>query len=181
MGKTHAGTVWLDAERTSPYDFYQYWINTTDDDVVRFLKLFTFLPMERIDDLAKLEGADIREAKQVLAYEVTKIVHGEGEAKAAQKAALAAFGQGRDTDEVPSTEIEKERLEQGVPAFQLFVEAGLCKSSSEARRLIAQGGAYVGENRLEAFDQPVTLDMAKADGAVWLRAGKKKHRRILPK
>ena len=180
MGKTHAGTVWLDPERTSPYDFYQYWVNVTDDDVERFLKLFTFLPLEQVDELARLEGAAINQAKQVLAYEVTKIVHGEAEAKAAAQAAQAAFGSGAEADGVPTSGMPQERLAEGVAAFVLFNEVGLCKSSSEARRLITQGGAYVGENRVEAFDQLITLDQANEDGAIWLRAGKKKHHRIVP-
>jgi tyrosyl-tRNA synthetase len=180
MGKTHAGTVWLDPERTSPYDFYQYWVNTTDDDVERFLKLFTFLPLERIEELSRLEGAAINQAKQVLAFEVTKIVHGEAEAKNAQQAARAAFGGGEAAEGVPTSTMARERLAQGVAAFVLFHEVGLCKSSSEARRLISQGGAYVGEKRVEAFDTLITLDMAGKDGAIWLRAGKKKHHRVAP-
>ncbi len=183
MGKTAAGAVWLDSERTSVYDFYQYWVNTTDEDVVRFLKLFTFLPMAEIEELARLTGADIRQAKQVLAFEVTKVVHGEAEAKAAQAAASAAFGGAGagDAEGVPTTTLAKARLVAGIPAFQLFsAETGLCKTSSDARRLIAQGGAYVGDTRLTAFDQPVTLAMAGADGALWLRAGKKKHHRVIP-
>ena len=177
MGKTAAGAVWLDPERTSVYDFYQYWINTTDQDVIRFLKLFTFLPLEQIDELARLEGADIREAKRVLAFEVTKIVHGEAEARTAREAADAAFGKGGDTQGVPTTTIDKPRLQEGIPAFTLFVETGLCKSSSEARRLIKQGGAYLGDQRIQRFDQPITLDDA-SEGEIWLRAGKKRHHRI---
>ncbi len=180
MGKTHAGTVWLDPERTSPYDFYQYWVNVTDDDVERFLKLFTFLPLDQIDELARLEGSAINQAKQVLAFEVTKIVHGEAEAKEAQRAAQAAFGSGADAEGVPTSGMARDRLAEGVAAFVLFHEVGLCKSSSEARRLITQGGAYVGEARVEAFDTPITLDMAGDDGAIWLRAGKKKHHRVVP-
>ncbi|MBU4383459.1 MAG: tyrosine--tRNA ligase [Proteobacteria bacterium] len=180
MGKTHAGTVWLDAERTSPYDFYQYWVNTTDADVERFLKLFTFLPLEQVEELSRLEGSAINQAKQVLAYEVTKFVHGEAEAKQAQEAAQAAFGGGAQAEGVPSSSMDKARLSEGVPAFMLFNEVGLTKSSSEARRLITQGGAYVGETRIDAFDQPITLDMAGDDGAIWLRAGKKKHHRVVP-
>ncbi len=178
MGKTAAGAVWLDPERTSIYDFYQYWINTTDQDVIRFLKLFTFLPLERIDELGRLQGADIREAKRVLAFEVTKIVHGQAQAKVAQAAADAAFGKGGDTQGVPSTTIERARLQEGIPAFTLFVETGLCKSSSEARRLIKQGGAYLGEQRIGSFDQPITLQQAQ-DGEIWLRAGKKRHHRVM--
>jgi len=180
MGKTHAGTVWLDAEKTSPYDFYQYWVNTTDQDVVRFLKLFTFLPLDQIEELSRLEGAAINQAKQVLAFEVTKIVHGEREASAARAAAEAAFGGGNDADAVPATTIERSRLAEGIAAFHLFNEVGLCKSSSDARRLIKQGGAYVAEKRVESFDQLITLESAGDDGVIWLRAGKKKHHRVIP-
>lgn len=181
MGKTHQGTIWLDADRTSPYDFYQYWVNTTDQDVIRFLKLFTFLPLDQIEEMARLEGAEINQAKQALAFEVTKLVHGRDEAVRAQQAAEAAFGQGGDVEAVPTCEIEIARLEEGVPTFQLLVETGLCKSSSEARRLVQQGGAYVGEQRVEVFDRPVTLGDAGEDGAIWLRAGKKKHYRVVPR
>ncbi|CAO0823191.1 Tyrosine--tRNA ligase [Desulfarculales bacterium] len=182
MGKTAAGAIWLDAKRTPVYDFYQYWVNITDEDVPRFLRLFTFLPMNAIQELDRLTGADIRQAKAVLALEVTKIVHGEAEAKAAQAAAAAAFGSpgAGDAEGVPHTLMPRERLAAGVPAFQLLVETGLCKSSSEARRLVAGGGAYVGETRLAAFDQNITHDMASEDGALWLRAGKKKYHRVLP-
>lgn len=180
MGKTHAGAVWLDKERTSVYDFYQYWVNTTDEDVERFLKLFTFLPMETIEELSRLEGAAINQAKRELAFEVTKVVHGESEAKAAQDAADAAFKGTGDADAVPTTTMPRAKLEQGLPAWQMFVETGLCKSNSDARRLIKQGGGYVGETRLDDYDAPITLDMAGEDGAVWLRAGKKKHHRIVP-
>jgi len=181
MGKTHAGAIWLDADRTPVYDFYQYWVNTTDEDVVRFLKLFTFLPISEIDELARLTGADIRQAKQVLAYEVTKIVHGEAEAKAAAAAAAAAFGgPGGDVDSVPTTSLPRAQLEVGIPAFTLLVQTGLCASNSEARRLVTQGGAYVGEERITAFDQPLSLAQAGPDGALWLRAGKKKHHRVAP-
>jgi tyrosyl-tRNA synthetase len=180
MGKTAAGAVWLDEDRTSVYDFYQYWINTTDEDVPRFLKLFTFLPLKRIEELGRLQGADIRQAKQVLALEITSIVHGQDKAREAQAAARAVFASGGDMQGVPATGIPRARLEQGVPAFQLFQETGLCKSSADARRLVSGGGAYVGETRITAFDQPITLDMASPDGALMLRAGKKKYHRVLP-
>jgi tyrosyl-tRNA synthetase len=152
--------------------------------VVRFLKLFTFLPMEQIEELARLEGADIRQAKQVLAFEVTKIVHGEAEASQAQQAAQAAFGGGDIAAEgTPSTMVAKERLKKGVPVFQLYTETGLCKSSSDARRLVKQGGAYLGQDRnikVESFDETVTLEMAGEDGAIWLWAGKKRTHRVVP-
>jgi len=180
MGKTEKGTVWLDPQRTPVYDFYQYWVNTTDDDVIRFLKLFTFLPMEQIEELSRLEGAALREAKQVLAFEVTSIVHGADQARKARSAAEAAFKGAGSAEDVPSTQVPRQELAAGIPAFQLFVQTGLCKSSSEARRLVKQGGAYVAGRRLEKFDQPISLEMAGDDGAVWLRAGKKKHHRVVP-
>jgi tyrosyl-tRNA synthetase len=180
MGKTAAGAVWLDAERTSVYDFYQYWVNTTDEDVVRFLKLFTFLPLEQIEELSRLEGAQLNEAKHILAYEVTSLVHGKDQAAKARAAAEAAFKGKGDASAVPSTAVERARLEQGVPAYLLFAEVGLCRSSSEARRLIQQGGGYVNDQRLAAFDTPITLEMVGSDGAIWLRAGKKRHHRVLP-
>ncbi len=180
MGKTHAGTVWLDAAKTSPYDFYQYWINTHDDDVVRFLKLFTFLPMDEIEELSRLKGAEIREAKKVLAFEVTRFVHGEDQARRARAAAEAAFEGKGEADAVPFVEVPRARLEEGIPAYEAFVLAGLCNSNSAARRLISQGGGYVGGQRISDFNAPITLAHASDDGAIWLRAGKKNYRRLLP-
>jgi tyrosyl-tRNA synthetase len=144
------------------------------------LKLFTFLPMETIDELSRLEGAAINQAKRELAFEVTKIVHSESEAKAAQDAAEAAFKGKGDADAVPTTAMAKNTLKAGLPAWQMFVETGLCKTNSEARRLIKQGGGYVGEERISDFNNAITLDMAGEDGAIWLRAGKKKHHRVVP-
>lgn len=180
MGKTHAGAIWLDPERTSPYEFYQYWVNTHDQDVERFLKLFTFLPLDQIAELAALQGAAINQAKQTLAREVTTIVHGQQAAAEAQAAAQAAFAGQGDADGVPTTNIDRATLQAGLPAFSLLVQTGLAKTSSDARRLISQGGAYVGQNRIDAFDQIISLAHANPDGAIWLRAGKKKHHRIVP-
>lgn len=179
MGKTAAGTVWLDKERTSVYDFYQYWINTTDEDVKRFLPLFTFLEQARLRELQELEGSQLREAKQVLAFEVTSIVHGSSEARQAQAAAGALFGGGGQSQGIPTTEIARTRLADGIPAFQLLTETGLVSSSSEARRLVAQGGAYVGEQRIQSFDQIINENDLSADNSLLLRAGKKKYHRVL--
>jgi tyrosyl-tRNA synthetase len=174
MGKTEKGAVWLDPERTSPYDYYQFWINTDDRDVKRFLALFTFLPMEEIEEYRKLEGAELRKAKEVLAYEATKIVHGENEANGAREASRALFSGGGEGDNVPTEYIPDEKLGQEIPAFKLFQEiAGLCASGSEARRLIEQGGAYINNKKVEKFDELVTLE-----DNMLLRAGKKKHKRI---
>jgi tyrosyl-tRNA synthetase len=181
MGKTEKGAVWLDPERTSPYDYYQYWINTDDRDVGKFLSLFTLLPMEEVGRLSSLEGADIRGAKEVLASECTALLHGREAASDAAKASKALFSEGGSGpgEAAPAFEFERSRLEEGVPAFILFSEAGLVKSRGEARRLVQQGGAYVNGRRLEAFDENIgTADIE--DGHILLRAGKKKYMRLLP-
>ena len=179
MGKTEKGAVWLDSRRTSPYEYYQFWINTDDRDVKRFLALFTFLPMEAVEEYGKLKGADLRKAKEILALETTTIVHGEEEAKKAQEASRALFsGEGRDEDFIPTTHIEKERLSRGIPIFKLFEETGLCTSSSEARRLIEQGGGYFNKKRVDQVDLIITVDDLDHKGEASLRAGKKKFHKI---
>lgn len=198
MGKTAAGAVWLDPERTSPYDYYQFWINTDDRDVARFLSLFTFLPMDEIRAVETLEGADLNNAKAVLAFEATLLAHGMDEACNAFSAAGRMFGmrtvpdhilpsskiprshgEGED-DSVPSSVMQRDEIEQGIPAFKLFQMTGLVSSSGEARRLIKQGGAYVNGNRLEAFDQVVNCNDINGQEIV-LRAGKKRFHKILIK
>ena len=181
MGKTAGGAVWLDAERTSPYEFYQYWINADDRDVSRFLAYFTFLPMSEVRRLGNLEHEAIREAKAVLAYEVTRLAHGKAEADKAQAAARAAFGGGNLSDaEMPMTSIAAERLDSGIPIMTLFHEVGLANSRSEARRLIQQGGAYINEKQYRAIDMVVGSDLLE-DDALLLRAGKKRYHRIVLK
>ncbi len=179
MGKTAQGAIWLDPERTSPYDFYQYWINTEDPDVERFLGLFTFLPMDRVRELGRLEGAAIREAKEVLAFEVTRLVHGEAEARKAREASRALFGGGGRLDEAPTHEVDPTRLSEGIEAFILLHEAGLTKSRGEARRLIGQGGAYLHGEPIRSFDQRITASDLR-DGVILLRAGKKKYCVVRP-
>jgi tyrosyl-tRNA synthetase len=179
MGKTAQGALWLDAGRTSPYDFYQYWINTEDPDVEKFLSLLTFLPMDEVRRLSALEGAEIRQAKEVLAYEVTKLCHGEEEAKNAQKSSKALFSGGANMANVPTFEIASSTLEEGIDAFVLFADAGLCKSRGEARRLIGQGGGYVNGDKVESFDRKVTVADLE-DGSILLRAGKKKYMAVKP-
>ena len=181
MGKTEKGAIWLDAQRTSPYDYYQYWINTDDRDVGRFLALFTLLPMDEVRRLSSLEGAEIREAKEVLAKECTAILHGDEAAAEARVASKALFSAGGAPagDAVPTVDFELAKLGEGVPVFVLFSEAGLVKSRGEARRLIKQGGAYVNGRRMEQFDEMITADDIE-DGFVLLRAGKKKYMRLLP-
>ena len=179
MGKTEKGALWLDPSRTSPYEYYQYWINADDRDAGRFLAFFTFLPMDEVRRLASLGGERLREAKETLAFEATKLLHGEAEAAKARDAARSLFGGGGGIDEsaVPTVEIERSRFAEGIPAFALFADAGLAKTRGEARRLIAQGGAYVDNRRIDAVDALVTLDDAK-EGALLLRAGKKKYVRV---
>jgi len=181
MGKTEKGAIWLDPKRTSPYDYYQYWINTDDRDVGRFLALFTFLPMEEVRRLSSLAGEEIREAKEILARKCTAILHGEDAAAEAREASRALFSEGGSAggNAVPTVEFEQARLEEGVPVFILFSDAGLVKSRGEARRLIQQGGAYVNGRRIEQFDEKITADNIE-DGFVLLRAGKKKYMRLLP-
>ncbi len=184
MGKTATGAVWLDPDRTSPYEFYQYWINVDDEDVERFLALFTFLPMEEIRRIGKLKGEELRQAKQVLAFEATCITHSEEDARKAREASESLFGgMGKKADgkegltSAPGYLVEHGRLEEGIPAWQLFQEVGLCKSRAEARRLIEQGGGYVNDDRIEAFDRKIgTADLL--NGGILLRAGKKRFLRV---
>ncbi len=179
MGKTAGGAVWLDSNRTSPYEFYQYWINTDDRDVERFLAYFTFLPMDEVRRLGSLEHDAIREAKAVLAYETTKLAHGKVEADKAQETSRAAFGGGGlDLDAMPTTAISTERLNIGIPIMELFHEVGLTTSKSEARRLIQQGGAYINEKQYKAIDVVVDTTLLE-ENALLLRAGKKRYHRVV--
>ena len=192
MGKTAKGAVWLDPERTSPYDYYQFWVNTDDNDVKRFLSLFTFLPMDEIRKVEGLDGADLNAAKTILAYETTKLAHGDMEASKAYQAAVTMFGK-RDVDKnlLPSSTIHKEaaqdekssvpvyyidteRCKVGISFFDLLHESGMTKSKGEARRLISQGGGYINGDRIDSFDYTVTIDDFK-DEEVTLRTGKKKY------
>jgi tyrosyl-tRNA synthetase len=178
MGKTAAGAVWLDANKFSPYDFYQYWINCADEDVEKQLKTFTFLPIVEIKRLAALEGAEIREAKRMLAYEATTITHGEAEAQAAEQAAQAVFGSEGNLEAMPSTTIGQARLEAGLGVLEIFAEVGLTKSRSEARRMVQQGGIYVNEERVTEVEATLTPTDVTDEG-ILLRAGKKKYHRLL--
>jgi len=192
MGKTEKGAVWLDPERTSPYEYYQFWINTDDRDVRRFLALFTFLSMEEVESLGRLEGADLRKAKEILAFEATRIVHGKEEAEKARTASRALFVNVSDTmhvvesgaaevsseSSIPTKHLDKGMFQKGIPAFKLFETAGLSASGSEARRLIEQGGAYLNNERVDRFDAIVNLSNFNEKGELFLRAGKKKFFRI---
>jgi tyrosyl-tRNA synthetase len=177
MGKTAAGAVWLSAERTSPFDFYQYFVNVDDRDVGKFLKLLTFLPMDEIGRLVSLEGAELRTAKQTLAFEATTIVHGKDAAEVAQNAARAAFG-GGGGDLVPTHAVSAADLAAGIKAVDLLAVAGLAVSKSAARRLVEQGGVRLGSRKMTSVDEVVQSEEIAADGTL-LYAGKKHVRRIV--
>jgi tyrosyl-tRNA synthetase len=178
MGKTAKGAVWLDAEMFSPYDYFQYWINTDDGDVEKFLGLFTFLPMDEVRRLGVLEGAEIRAAKEVLAYEATLICHGKQGADSARDGAKAAFsGQGR-TENVPTTVVSRARLTEGLRLSELFVEVGLCTSKGQAAKLFKEGAGWVDDRKLKDHMESLSLNDL-AGGEALLRAGKKRRHRVV--
>jgi tyrosyl-tRNA synthetase len=196
MGKTAKGAIWLDPERTAPYEYYQYWVNTDDRDVARFLALFTFLPMDEIRAIETIEGSDLNSAKIVLAFETTLLAHGQEEALKAYQAAVSMFGR-RDVPDhilpssrvprgaadqagvsVPHTYVKADSLKAGIPAFKLFHDAGLAASNGAARRLIQQGGAYVNGQRIDAFDQLITEQDLDDENTIVLRSGKKRFHKI---
>jgi tyrosyl-tRNA synthetase len=178
MGKTAEGAVWLDSEKVKPYDYYQYWINCDDRDVEKLLKIFTFLPLDEIERLSAPEGAELREAKRVLAYEATAITHGQATARAAEKAAKAAFSTGGDLTAMPTTSLPQSRLESGLGVLEIFDEVGLTRSRSEARRMLQQGGLYVNDNRVDEIEASLTPADITPDG-ILLRAGKKRYHRLV--
>jgi tyrosyl-tRNA synthetase len=179
MGKTAKGAVWLDPERTSPYEYYQFWINTDDQDVSRFLALFTFLPMEKVRKLSEKKGADLREVKEILAFEAAAITHGREEAEKARETSLNLFyGKDLDMESVPTSMLSRGKIEEGVEAYLLLVEAGVCKTRGEARRLIAQGGVALYDQRIPSFDYKVLADQVK-DNALLLKIGKKRFHKII--
>ena len=195
MGKTAKGAVWLDPERTSSYDYYQFWINTDDPDVTRFLSLFTFLSMDEIKATEHLSGTDLNSAKAVLAFEATLLTHGRESAIKALQAAESMFGSRpvpdtilpsstipRDTSKaneasVPQTDIPLDEFKEGVPAFKIFHRVGLAKSGSDARRLIQQGGAYLNGRRVDSAERMVSQDDINSSEIV-LRAGKKRFHKV---
>ncbi len=178
MGKTEAGAVWLDRDLLDPYHYYQYWINCDDRDVSRFLKQFTTLSLDEIGRLEALEGAELRQAKRVLAYEATRITHGEEAAQEAAAAAQAAFGTGGDLEAMPTTTLPASALAAGIPLPNLLAEVALTRSRGEARRVIEQGGAYVNDERVSEVDYMVGEDDLTADG-ILLRVGKKRFHRVV--
>lgn len=180
MGKTEAGALWLDAARTSPYEFYQYWRNVGDPDVERFLGLLTFLPMEEVRRLGSLPDAGINEAKRVLAYEVTKLVHGEEEAQKAQDAAQALFGGGGQGAGVPSYEVTRAQLIEDGRVTTLLALCGLCASRGEARKMVQAGAVMAGEEKVTDIEATISEEMIGSEGLL-LRKGKKNYCRLVLK
>jgi tyrosyl-tRNA synthetase len=197
MGKTHKGAVWLDPERTSPYEYYQYWVNTEDRDVARFLGLFTFLPMIEIRQAESMTGVDLNNAKTILAFEATRLAHGDEEARKAYQSAVSMFGARAMSQDllpsstfhqvgsapvdaaIPQTPISFLALAEGMPAFKIFQLAGLSSSGGAARRLISQGGAYLNGARLLDPEYMVSDKDLDADNTMILRSGKKRYHRIV--
>jgi tyrosyl-tRNA synthetase len=179
MGKTQSGAVWLSAEKTSPYDFYQYWRNVDDGDVIKCLKMLTFLPLEEIDELAKLEGSEINKAKEILAHELTELVHGKDEADKAQEAARAIFANKTNTDNMPSTTLTEADFADGeIGILDLMKKCGLIPSNGEGRRLIQQGGVSVDDEKVT----DVYAKVAKSDfekGYVVIKKGKKVYHKAI--
>ena len=177
MGKTQKGAVWLDPEKTSPYEFYQYWRNVDDADVIKCMKLLTFLPMEQINEYAKLEGQQLNTAKEVLAYELTNLVHGEEEAKNAQEAARAIFSGGANSANMPTTQVEADSLtDDSIGLMDLMVLGGMVKSKGEARRLITQGGVSLNDEKVG--DVYATVSKADLEAGAVVRKGKKVFRKF---
>lgn len=178
MGKTMKGAVWLDPAKTSPYEFYQYWRNIEDVKVEECLGLLTFLPMDEVRRLGALEGAEINKAKEVLAYEITKIVHGAEEADKAQTAAKSLFVQGGKSEDIPTTFYTKEELEEGKDLITLLVDTKLAASRSEGRRLIVQGGVMVNDEKVTEFDRVFTTADLDEEGALLIKKGKKGYHQV---
>jgi len=180
MGKTEKGALFLDKKMTPVYDFFQYWRNVPDDDVEKFLLLYTFLPVEECKRLGALKDQEINQAKETLAFELTKLIHGEEEAKKALEGAKAAFAGGGNKEGMPSMEISQSELEQGINIMDLFNKTGLCSSKSEARRLVQQNGAAVNGEKINDIDASIDASFIK-EGEILLKAGKKRYFRVVVK
>ena len=173
MGKTEKGAVWLDPEKTSPFDFFQYWRNVADSDVIKCLKMLTFVPIEEIEAMEKWQGSELNKAKEILAYELTKLVHGEEEAKKALDGAKALFSAKSDTDNMPSTDITADDLTEGkIGLIDLLFLVGLVPSKAEARRLIQQGGISVNDEKVTDVKAEIKADDF-GEGFIVIKKGKK--------
>ena len=178
MGKTAKGAVWLDPEKTSPFDFFQYWRNVADDDVLKCIRMLTFLPLEQIDAMDQWEGSQLNTAKEILAYELTKLVHGEEEAEKARTAAKALFAGGADDANMPTTELTEDLLTDGkIAILDLMMACKLAPSKSEARRLVQQGGVFANDEKVGAIDAAFTAEQLK--NGVKLRKGKKVYHKAI--
>ena len=177
MGKTAKGAVWLDPEKTSPFDFFQYWRNVADDDVLKCIRMLTFLPLEEIDAMDKWEGSDLNRAKEILAYELTKLVHGEEEAEKARTAAKALFAGGADDSNMPTTELTLEQIGDGIGIMDLLLACKLVPTKSEARRLVQQGGAFVNDEKIASID--VRYDAEALRAGLKIRKGKKVYHKAI--
>ncbi len=177
MGKTEAGTIWLDPEKTPPYELYQYMRNTDDRDVEKFLSLLTFLPLEEVKRLGSLEGAEINQAKEILAFEVTKMIHGEAEAKKSEQAAKSLFSGSQDEGAIPFTEMDENVFKEGIGILDLLKELGLTKSNGEGRRLVEQGGISIDDVKVESIGKQVNIDDFN-DGKILIKKGKKVYHQV---
>ena len=178
MGKTVSGAVWLDREKTTPYELFQYFRNVDDRDVIKFLKLLTMLPMEEINELAKLKDNEINKAKEILAYEITKDVHSKEDADKALEASRALFSGSADSENIPSTTMDKKLFEDGIGLLNLLKELNLTKSNSEARQLISQGGILLNGEKESDASKVITLDDFK-DGELLIKKGKKVFHKVI--
>ena len=181
MGKTQSGAVWLDPNKTSPFEFFQYWRNVADSDVLKCIRMLTFLPLEEIDAMDSWEGAQLNEAKEILAYELTKLVHGEEEAAKAKEASHALFAGGGSHDNMPTVELSAEDFADGdLDIMGLLVKAGLCESRGDARRNVQQGGVSVADEKVSDIATKYAADFFAGDGVV-VRRGKKKFVKVVVK
>ena len=178
MGKTAGNAVWLDPKKTSPYDFYQYWRNVGDSDVLKCIRILTFLPLEQIDEMDKWEGSQLNRAKEILAYELTALVHGEEEAKKAEESAKALFGAGGDSANMPTSVLTDADFENGsINVLSMLVTTGLCPSRGEARRLVQQGGVTIDDVKVASIDESLARERFEGEGII-VRKGKKVFHRV---
>ncbi len=178
MGKTAGNAVWLDPKKTSPYDFYQYWRNVGDSDVLKCIRMLTFLPLEQIDEMDKWEGSRLNRAKEILAYELTALVHGEEEAKKAEESAKALFGAGGDSANMPTSVLTDADFENGsINVLSMLVTTGLCPSRGEARRLVQQGGVTIDDVKVASIDESLARERFEGEGVI-VRKGKKVFHRV---
>ncbi|KZL94013.1 tyrosine--tRNA ligase [Clostridium magnum DSM 2767] len=180
MGKTAKGAVWLDPNKTSPFEFFQYWLNIADADVLKCMRMLTFLPLNEIDEMDKWQGSQLNKSKEILAYELTKLVHGDDEAEKARSTSHALFRGGDVDSNMPTTEISSEQLNEGIiDILDLMVVCRLASSKSEARRLVEQGGVFLNDSKVESIDYIITSEQLK--NSIKIRKGKKTYHRILIK